>query len=434
MKNSLRENAAAPRQRGVAILLTLILLLMLGAFGITRLVSSGTSIASKQGAENSAQLNIVKTALIAYAMNGRNPAPALCPTTTNARPGELPCPDTTGDGIEECSCSGAQSIGRVPWKTLGIAEPRDASGEPLWYALSDNFRAWTATASPVVINSDTKGGLAVWKDDLSSNLTNEAVAVIIAPGQVVGTQKRAAGTTASCTTTNTVIAQTLCASNYMESSPNGGYNWKYNGPFVMTLATPAAETFNDQLLAVTTSDLIPQVEQRVARDVISLFTQYKANSACQCLPWAAPKNTGAFAQTLDNGYSMSPNIYGYPPLETASPENWGSSKKQAGVTYTIPAMPAYLKNNDWWRVLYYGVGKKVSPSQNGSAIMLNGSTQNTSLVLITPGPAGASRPSTSWSNYIEDSTNIATSTNDNTYITPTSTTYTRDRLYSIPYP
>ena len=97
-------------------------------------------------------------------------------------------------------------------------------------------------------------------------------------------------------------------------------------------------------------------------------------------------------------------------------------------------MPAYLKNNDWWRVLYYGLGKKVSPSQNGSAIMLNGSTQNTSLVLITPGPAGASRPSTSWSNYIEDSTNIATSTNDNTYITPTSTTYTRDRLYSIPYP
>lgn len=434
MKAGLRTAAVAPRQRGVAILLTLLLLLTLGAFGIARLLGSAGSLASKQVGDNSAQLAIVKTALIAYAMNGRSPAPALCPTTTNARPGELPCPDITGDGIEECTCSGAQNIGRVPWKTLGIAEPRDASGEPLWYALSNNFRAWTAAASPVMINSDTKGTLAVWKDDLSSNLTNEAVAVIIAAGQVVGTQQRAAGTTAFCPTTSTSIAQTLCASNYMESSPNGGYNWKYNGPFVMGLTTPAAESFNDQVLAVTTSDLIPQVEQRVARDVVALFTQYKANSACQCLPWASPKNTGPFAFTLDNGNSISPNQYGYPPLVVASPENWGTSKTQAGVTYTIPAMPVYLTNNGWWRVLYYGIGKKVSPSQSGSALTLNGNTQNTSMVLITPGPAGSNRPSTSWSAYIEDSTNIATNNNDNTYISPTSTAYTRDRLYSIPYP
>ena len=425
MNDHLRVSTSVPRQRGVAILLTLILLLMLGAFGIARLRNSETSMASKLVADNSAQLAIVKTALIAYAMNGRNPAPALCPTTTNARPGELPCPDTTGDGIEECSCSGVQNIGRVPWKTLGIAEPRDASGEPLWYALSDNFRAWTADASPTVINSDTKGTLAVWKDDLTSSLTSEAVAVIIAPGQVVGTQQRAATTNVNCTTTNTVIAQTLCASNYMESSSNGGFNWKYNGPFVMTLPTPAAATFNDQLLAVTTSDLIPQVEQRVARDVISLFTQYRAMSNCQCLPWAATTSD-------DNGKSNEPATYDYPPLVQATPENWGSVTARG----QIPTVPTYLTNNKWWRVLYYGISRKTSDMKVGTAIKLNGNTQNTSLVLITTGPADSNRPKPTWAwtNYIEDGENIAIGGNDIDYITPLSKAYTRDRLYSIPYP
>ena len=56
---------------------------------------------------------------------------------------------------------------------------------------------------------------------------------------------------------------------------------------------------------------------------------------------------------------------------------------------------------------------------------------NTSVVIIMPGPAGASRPSTSWADYVADATNRD---GDDTFATPASTAYTKNHLYSIPYP
>ena len=45
--------------------------------------------------------------------------------------------------------------------------------------------------------------------------------------------------------------------------------------------------------------------------------------------------------------------------------------------------------------------------------------------------AGASRPSTSWADYVADATNRD---GDDTFATPASTAYTENHLYSIPYP
>ena len=127
-----------------------------------------------------------------------------------------------------------------------------------------------------------------------------------------------------------------------------------------------------------------------------------------------------------------PATYDYPPLVQAIPENWGSVTTRG----QIPTVPTYLTNNKWWRVLYYGISRRTSEWNVGSAIKLNGGTQNTSLVLITTGPADSKRPQPTWdwTNYIEDSENIAIGGNDIDYITPLSKAYTRDRLYSIPYP
>jgi hypothetical protein len=357
-------------------------------------------------------MGIIKTALIAYSVNGRNPAPAACPSTTHARPGELPCPDLDNDGIEECLCTGTQRVGRVPWKTLGIAEPKDASGETFWYIVSASHRPYTSTGTPVKINSDTKGTLPVWKDDLVTNLTNEAIAVIIAPGQAIGTQKRSALVAEDCAQTSTVILQNLCPNNYLESTPGGGRNWQNNGPFVMSLTTPSPSTFNDQLLAVTTSDILPVVEQRVGKDVIALFKQYKV--AAGYFPWASNAWTGS---------SVASVRYGNPPLVTASPTDWGSSG--------TPTVPTYLTDNDWWRVIYYAVGDRIDPSPSTFNVFNYNGGGNTSVVIIMPGPAGSSRPSTNWSDYVADATNRD---GDDTFATPASTAYTKNHLYSIPYP
>ena len=403
------------KERGQVTLLTVILLVMIVILAVTNYAGSGSTENNRNTADNSAQLALVKTALLAYAANGRNPGPAACGVNTNWRPGELPCPDLDNDGVEECLCTGSQRMGRVPWKTLGIAEPKDAAGETLWYAISTHFRAYNAYAGPVAINSDTKGSLAVWKDDMVSNLTTEAVAVLIAPGPAVSTQKRAAGVNEACTQTGTTIAQNRCPNNYMETTSGGGQNWHNNGPFVMTLATPAPEKFNDQVLAITTADIIPPIEQRVAKDVVALLKDYKRYSACTCFPWA---------DSDWDGSSNASALYGNPPLVTALPEAWGSG--------TIPAMTSYLTTNNWWRVLFYAVGDRITAAPSAYMVLdLNGGGGNTSAVLITPGPAGATRPSTNWADYIADSANRD---GDINFITPSSTAYSRNRLSSIAYP
>jgi hypothetical protein len=68
------------------------------------------------------------------------------------RPGSLPCPDfdngtinplnTSNDGTADL-LNGIECpsyIGRLPWRTLGLPDLRDGSGERLWYALSRAFR------------------------------------------------------------------------------------------------------------------------------------------------------------------------------------------------------------------------------------------------------------------------------------------------------
>jgi hypothetical protein len=51
------------------------------------------------------------------------------------------------------------------------------------------------------------------------------------------------------------------------------------------------------------------------------------------------------------------------------------------------------------------------------------------MVLITPGPAGASRPSTNLPDYLDDAEN---SNNNDIFVTPSSTAYARDRIHVIP--
>jgi type II secretory pathway pseudopilin PulG len=400
------------RQRGQAILLSLILVLMIAAIGITRYAASGATINSQNIANNAEQMSMIKMALILYARNGRNPAPAACPSTTNARPGELPCPDLDGDGIEECLCTASQRVGRVPWKTLGIPEPKDAAGETFWYVLSASNRPWTSTGSPTAINSDTKGTLPVWKDDMVNNLTNEAIAVIIAPGAEIGTQSRRPNHNAACTLTGTTIAESWCANNYMEDTPGGGFNWKNNGPFVMTLSTQSTGTFNDQLMPVMMTDILPLIEQKVGSDLVTLFKQYKV--AAGYYPWASNAWTGT---------SVASARYGNPPLVTATPTNWGSGG--------TPTVPVYLTNNNWWRVIYYAVGDRITASPSTFNVFNYNGGGNTSAIFITPGAAGSSRPSTSWADYVDDATNRD---GDDTFATPASTAITKDHLYSIAYP
>src|SRR6185295_4229955 len=104
-----------------------------------------------------------------------------------------PCPDITNTGTAGGSCSngGGTTIGRLPWKTLGLPDLRDASGERLWYAVTDSFKNNPAVGT---LNSDSRGGITV--RDRNGNVVNDgtdvgtftrsgAIAIIIAPGGIL---------------------------------------------------------------------------------------------------------------------------------------------------------------------------------------------------------------------------------------------------------
>src|SRR6185369_8487774 len=166
----------SPRpQRGVALLLFLFLLFGIGtATALAALNSSRARL--EQERQTQLALQQAKEALIAYAAS-------VYPAGNN-RPGDLPCPDIDNDGKKDSPCGNASGttgqalrLGRLPWKTLGLADLRDASGERLWYAVSNNFKE---NNRHLPLNSDTTGTIQVV--EANGTVIPNVIAVVIAPG------------------------------------------------------------------------------------------------------------------------------------------------------------------------------------------------------------------------------------------------------------
>ncbi len=318
-------------------------------------------------------------------------------------PGSLPCPDTDNDGMSDAG-GGSECpsyIGRLPWQTLGIADLRDASGERLWYALSRNFRRYT---SVLPLNSNTKGTLTIYQSDgttLQTQSGYDAVAVIFSPGSPVGSQTR-----------NTAAEQNSAA-NYLDTA-NGRNNASATGPYVIG---EKSDTFNDQMLFITTQTLMPLVEKRVATELKQALTSYY--TANGYYPWA---DTLPFAVDYDANFAENrgwiPNDVspgGTPDWVTGSPAAW-------------------FFNNEWYKLIYYSVARNYtsSPGSCGSCTATTLSVDGTSgvrMLFFMPGtPIGTLvRNVTSLPDYLEDSQN-RDDANDS-YVIPTSQALDRDRLY-----
>jgi len=410
-------------QRGQALLFTMLLVgvgIGIFAFNIVRSVS----LEQEQDARTLLVLTQARDALI-----GRS-------ASDSSRPGSLPCPDTDDDGSAELFAGNdcPSYVGRLPWRTLGLPDLRDSSGERLWYALSSNFRDHTS-AQP--INSDTKGNITVYANSTSTTLTSEAVAVIFAAGAPLAQNRDA--TLALCPTTGTTIARNQCAANYLDST--GGINNATPNanpiPVPSFISAQRSASFNDRVLVITTGDLIPVVEQRVARELLTILQSYKANSGCNCYPWP-DLSTGFSDFGLNRG-----RIPGYDDAGTTSPPyalpvDWGVGG--------APNLPSWFIPNGWRRIIYYAVGKNfLEDSGSGCTSCEAGQTHlsvdgawNREVVLLTPGPADAGRPVnpypwTDWTPYLDDTEN-RDNNNDRyvTPVTPSSTARTRDRIFTIP--
>lgn len=441
-------------------MLLAVLLLTIGVAAFVYNTASTSSFDIQRDLKTQAVMAEAKQALIAWSVR-RDPLSANDPLS--ARPGELPCPDINPlDGYEDGSCV-AGALGRVPWKTLGIPEPKDASGETLWYTVAGLFRK--QNDSSAAITSDTQGSITVYLDNASTTLTtaastatlltNQAIAVIFAPGAPLGTQDRSSTATMACTAPSGTYARNRCASNYLEtwSSIN---NATINGPFIQPKSSLNA--INDRLLVITAADLMPAVEDRVAREMILYLNRYR--SATSVYPWAA---LGDGNSNGDEGIlAYNRNRF---PCGTALPTSWAG----AGIS-----LPNWLTNGcaavtGWAGVIYYAVAKNrlqnggsgcttctasdLSITNSGSYSATVCSTSfpptcapqvlsggNADLVLMTAGTFTGS-PSRSWSTstwstisgyFVDDNATVSAenrdNNNDNFYV-PTGTSKIRTRMY-----
>jgi hypothetical protein len=249
-------------------------------------------------------------------------------TVDASLPGSLPCPDlitniagsnVPDDGIADLFAGSncPSYVGRLPWRTLGLADLRDADGERLWYALSPNFRDF---ASQVMINDATGGTLSI---SGSSALIN-VVAIIFAPGAPLESQTR------------TGASNKNIAANYLDGSNATG------NPSFKTAVADAH--FNDRLVAITVADLISFVERRVANEITARLNQQFAASSV--LPNAAQVTDFACQPHGDPDLCLpATSMPGFLPRNLSAGAGW------PGTTF-----PAWFNSN--WRT---SVGYMVAP-------------------------------------------------------------------------
>ncbi|GAB1234205.1 hypothetical protein UT5_05990 [Ferrigenium sp. UT5] len=287
------------RQNGGAMLVMLVILVI----GITTVFITSLSesaIRNKRVLSSADALARAKEALIGFAISygDTHPEDPLQPRDTA---GYLPCPDinaSNGEGSSNtCGTAGANSMGRLPWRTLGLTGILDGQQDCLWYAVSGNYKNNPKYGG--TMNWDTPAQLHVFDSNGGELEAGEVVAVIISPGTPLpGNAERAGTTTPICRGNYT-------ASAYLDNDTEHGINNAdiSQAKFIMphdhrdangniTLST------NDQFVYITRQDIWTAAEKRIARE------------AKQCLDDYAASAGGKYPLATSVSMTSAPSLFG----------------------------------------------------------------------------------------------------------------------------
>lgn len=322
--------------RGAAILIFITIIML----ATTTLLVTELSVNDRQQLRTSDTVDALskaRQALMGYALR-------------QATPGTLPCPDTTGDGVQNAAGPNCQQqLGLLPTRTLNLPELTDATGAKLWYAVSLDY----VSSAAALKNSSAITTMALD--------TRPVAAVVIAPGTTIGTQGR----------------RSLVITDFLE-----GVNADAN---LDDYQNTISETQNDRVLGLDVDHYWSTIEKLVLAEASQLLARYR--TACNEYPWAA---------TFGGPYtSIASQQNGALPLASALPNDWGS----ACATGSAP-VPATFLVNHWRDQLYYAM----CTSGAGSCLTLLGSADPlVTAILIAPGTVlpTQTRPNSNAAAYFE---------------------------------
>ncbi len=291
------------RQSGAALLL-MMLVVIVGAAAVLVTQLNRNSVRFVQATATQVALADAKDALLSFAL--------LYPDTHANAAIQLPCPDLddTGSTLDgeshtfNCGATGVTMMGRLPWKTLGIAAPRDGAGECLWYAVSGEYKS-AGVATSAMINPDSNGQLELYQSETGTLIEGQSpderpVAVLVAPGAALGTQVRQA-----VSQPGQQCSDDFSPASFLESDSGSGIsNAVLTGgvgidQFVR--AAGAQDDLNDRILSISRHELASLVYQRHDFDA-SIATLGDTVARCVAfyglsnpggpndlrLPWPAP--------------------------------------------------------------------------------------------------------------------------------------------------
>ncbi|HET7833324.1 MAG TPA: hypothetical protein VFK88_10220 [Gallionella sp.] len=390
------------KQQGAVLLVMLIIVII----GITTVLASSLSMAAIKNArqeQTAAALAQARDALIGYAI-----------TYGDAHPGEvhgfLPCPDHANGNPEgsaelNCGSKNVSQIGRLPWKTLGLPVLRDGDAECLWYTVSGTFKNNPKTD---LMNWDNSGLFEI-VDAGGTTIARNVVAVVFAPGAVLGSQNRASdGTAPSC-------GGNYTAANYLDQDATLN-NAAVSGTASATSqfrGGPSAQ-INDQMVYITRDDVFNALKRRsdfhaaltdMTRKVAECIADFgKRNNTLsnQSLPWPAPLTL------TDYGKNTSYNdktglLAGRVPYQTDSARlktgNSGSSDYLLSSSgNNCPAATEWPASYPWWDNwkdhVFYAIAQNFKPDSQptlscGACLKVNGTDNFAAIVMFSGAPLAA---------------------------------------------
>lgn len=318
-------------------LLLFVVVVALGGVLVSYLKPSAQTINSDK--VTAAALARAKEALIGWSANAPIPGTLLCPDM-----------DNNGTADPPCGLAGVSVLGRLPWKTLGLPDLRDGSGECLWYAVSGVFKNSPPT-SP--LNSDTNGQFTIMSSDGVTPLAGGspatmAIAVVFAPGSSLPGNNRSPSAATICGGNTT-------AANYLDTSSG------INNATVATNTFIAANTssaFNDRLIYITPEQFFTTVEKRVAREARICLNEFSLQAgANNRFPWAAPlTDVTTFADMNGTLFGRIPNTLTATNTSLGTALNWPNPVQLSTVCFA---------SGTWWdswrEHLFYHVAQAYQP-------------------------------------------------------------------------
>jgi hypothetical protein len=360
------------KQQGAALLLAIFIAIILSLAFFFRVTNSDIGDYIRDQKSDGVLLQ-AKEALIGNAVSARR----------NYMFGFLPVPDLgntrNSSSLSEGNSAGNFSgnakdlsvIGRLPWRTLGVAPLKDVNAECLWYAVSGSAKS---ALPPDVFNWDTIGHFDVFKSDgtaagtLSTSAGNyheRPWALVFAAGPALAGQDRS-------TSATDIVPE--CSGNYDVRNYLDTYDPDANIQGIVnyfpastnnatgnaaTLALPKAviagnvdvlgagnkvRITNDRVLAITAKDIFDRIKNRsdFKADIDTLL-----NDLTACLnaiaPGALPVASNLSNKGIDNIIAACPAST---PLKAAILANWKDNLLYAGGpsgNFTISNNPGACK-------------------------------------------------------------------------------------------